>query len=309
MSIKNTLLLGSGLSRSTTKEEIKSRYAQSIWPEVLEDLINFASVEIRNADEKPLSLLMDEILLKSKLSEKEIFDKLSYHVGSCSHIQLTKLFSGLSDNILTTNYQWPTHLLPGFKLPLVKKYPEITEANYSLFRAYTASNKNIWHIHGDNDQPTSIALGGTRKFRNHAHIVDYLNNGVKSGKLKISQSPLFRGIPDLDFDSNDVPYSWVDLFLRDQIQMVGVGMGLSEYTLWYLLTVKAYLQLKYPKYIGGVTYHQVDVKGKPEKNINDKLNMLEDLGVQVNRVSAPSYFDGYMMIADEISPKVRKAKK
>jgi transposase len=86
-------------------------------------------------------------------------------------------------------------------------------------------------------------------------------------------------------------------------------MGLSEYTLRYLLTVKAYLQRKNPKYIGGVTYHQVDVKGKPEKNINDKLNMLEDLGVQVNRVSAPSYFDGYMMIADQISPKVRKAKK
>lgn len=309
MGIKNTLFLGSGLSRSTTKEEIKSKYTQSIWPEILEELINFGNVEIRNADAKPLSLLMDEILLKSKLSEKEIFDKLAYYAGSCSHLELTKLFSSMSDNILTTNYQWPTHLLPGFKLPLVKKYPEITETNYSLFRAYTANQKNIWHVHGDNDQPTSIALGSLRKLKNHAHIVDYLNNGVKSGKLKIAQSPLFRGIPDLDFDTNNLPYSWVDLFLRDHIQMVGLGMDLSEYTLWYLLTVKAYLKHKFPKYIGDVTYHQVDVKDKLEKNIDDKLNMLEDFGVRINRISAPSYFDGYMAIADQISPRVVKSKK
>jgi hypothetical protein len=308
MSIKNTLLIGSGLSRSTTKEEIKSRYTQSTWSEVLNDLINFANVEIRNADEKPLSFLMDEVLLKSKLPENEIFAKLAYYVGSCHHIELTKLFSSLSDNILTTNYQWPTHLLPGFKLPLVKKYPDIAETNYSLFRAYTANNKNIWHINGDNDQPTSIALGSARKFKNHSHIVDYLNNGVKSGKLKIAQSPLFRGIPELEFDSKELPYSWVDLFLRDQIQIIGLGMDLSEYTLWYLLTVKAYLQQRYPKYIGGVTYHQVNVKGKCENNKN-KLNMLEDLGGQINLISAPSYFDGYMTIADQISPKVSKTKK
>lgn len=91
--------------------------------------------------------------------------------------------------------------------------------------------------------------------------------------------------------------------------MIGLGMGLSEYTLWYLLTVKTSLQQKYPKYIGGVTFHHVDVKGMPETNINEKLGMLEDIGVLVNRVSAPSYFDGYMTIADQISPKKIKSKK
>jgi hypothetical protein len=41
MSIKNTLLLGSGLSRSTTKEEIKSRL------KILSPPISFDKYELR----------------------------------------------------------------------------------------------------------------------------------------------------------------------------------------------------------------------------------------------------------------------
>lgn len=311
MTIQSTVLIGNGPNRANEKDILEVGNVEISWHSLLADLSKFAGIDIRNIDSKPLTLVFDEILLRSRKPNVKLalLKEVSNKIFLARNAELTKRLSELTKVMLTTNYSWATFDSPEFGLFLHKKFPEINENTFSIFRGFKGDKREIWFINGSSDTPTSLALGYMQYARHQTQIKNYLTGGVSYSKIKIPNSPLYRGIPQFDFDKKKEPYSWVDLFLRDHIHMIGLGMEYTETILWWLLIEKMHLQRKYPKYIGGVTYHQVDVKGKPEKNINDKLNMLEDLGVQVNRVSAPSYFDGYMMIADQISPKVRKAKK
>lgn len=311
MTIQNTVLIGNGPNRANEEDVLEVGNVQISWHSLLKDLSKFAGIDIRNIDKKPLTLVFDEILLRSPKPNIKLalLKEVANRIYLARNTELTKRLSELTDVMLTTNYSWATTDSPEFGLFLKKKFPEINENTFSIFRGFKGDKREIWFINGSSDTPTSLALGYMQYARHQTQIKNYLTGGVTYSKTKIPNSPIYRGIPQFDFDKKPEPYSWADLFLRDHIHMIGLGMEYTETILWWLLIEKMNLQRRYPKYIGGVTYHHVDVKGKPETNIEDKLGMLEDIGVLVNRVSAPSYFDGYMTIADQISPKKIKSKK
>ena len=60
-----------------------------------------------------------------------------------------------------------------------------------------------------------------------------------------------------------------------------------------------YLKQKYAKKIGGMTYYQINIDGRPPKASDaNKLNMLADLGVTIKNIDADSYTNGYLEIAE-----------
>ena len=303
MTIKNTVLIGNGPNRTVIKDCFDKGKYEISWKSLLEKLAAMALVSIRDIDAKPLTLVFDEILLRSRVPNIKnlVLNQVERELFYVRNSELVEALNSLSNSTMTTNYYWPS------ATPVsMGKFPGINEKNFSLFRCNTYKGQDLWYINGWVLEPTSIALGYRQYARYQAQIKTYLHSGIGYSKVKVKNSPLYRGIPNFEFEKTEPYYSWVDLFLRDHIHMIGLGMEYTESILWWLLIEKFALQQKYPKYIGGLTYHHVDVKNKPEIDVDGKLHMLEDLGVQVNRVSASSYFDGYMKIAKQINPKLSK---
>lgn len=303
MAINKTLLIGNGLNR-TYQNEIPSRFLPApSWSEALKKLAVYAGLNISDIERKPLTLVFDEILLKSngsEVSKVELQKYMSELIGRTVNKALDEVFYPLTKQVLTTNYAG-LHALNFDKTYLaMRPIDAIKENSFSLFRYYTTQNKrNLWFINGNTHTPTSLTLGYRQYARYQAQIKNYLSSGAEYAKTKIKNSPLFRAIPNFDFESSGEPYSWVDVFLRDNIQVVGLSMDYTESILWWLLTEKMYLKQKYPKNIGGMTYHQINIKGKVPKGAEaDKLAMLSDLGVSIATYNADNHLDGYLEIAE-----------
>jgi hypothetical protein len=303
MAIQNTVLIGNGPNRTVTKDCFDKGKYEISWKSLLEKLAAIALVNIRDIDTKPLTLVFDEILLRSKVPNIKslILNQVERELFYARNSELAETLNSLSNSIMTTNYHWP----PATPVSM-GRFLGINEKNFSLFRCNAYKEKSLWYINGWVLEPSSIAIGYRQYARYQAQIKTYLHSGISYSKLKVKNSPLYRGIPNFEFEKSEPYYSWVDLFLRDHIHMIGLGMEYTESILWWLLIEKFALKQRYPKYIGGLTYHHVDVKNKLEINVDGKLHMLEDLGVHVNRVSASNYFDGYMKIARQINPKLPK---
>lgn len=317
MAIQNTVLIGNGPNRSLKQDNpvLGNEFAIT-WKSILENLAKELNYTVRDIDDKPLTLVFDELLLHSRIHTKTDLQAIvARKVGALGNKPLNDVLSCLTKHTLTTNYDhglslahgfFPNHLRFEINKPL---FPEIKENTFSLFRGGQSRKKVLWKINGEALQPTSIALGYRQYARYQAQIKNYLHSGVEYSKIKILQSPIYRNIPNFDFEKTGAPYSWVDLFLRDHIHMIGLGMEYTESILWWLLVEKFAVQKMYPSYIGGATYHHVVVGKKIGDRDRVKLNMLEDLGVRVAVVNAKSYEDGYYEIADSIKPGISKMRK
>ncbi|MDH6241957.1 hypothetical protein M2125_001771 [Polynucleobacter sphagniphilus] len=310
MTIQSTVLIGNGVNR-IIKDNPDER--QISWKSCLEQMAAAAQHKVRDIDQKPLTLVFDELLLKNQnLSRNDLQYIAMGKTFTNGELDLNHALSCLSKNILTTNFCAPfamygcgfspDHLDFAISTPL---FPNITENTFSIFRGRKMRNKTYWNINGSSPTSTSITLGLRQYARYQNHISNYLFSTISYSKVKGLYSPLYRPIPDFEFEKSGDPYSWVDLFLRDHIHMVGLGMDYSESILWWLMTEKFWMQRKYPKYIGGLTYHHVEVE-KPSTHERVKLNMLEDLGAKVNVVKAKDYKSGHLKIADAIKPGIVK---
>lgn len=313
MAIQNTILIGNGINRWIKDNPVPGDDYRVSWKSTLERLANRANYKVRDIDQKPLTLVFDELLLNANQMSKIDLQKLAMQIALIQgDADLNNIYSCVSNQFLTTNYYasfasngygfMPHHLGFEVQTPL---FPQLQENTFSLFRARKARSKIVWNIHGGALNPTSITLGHRQYARYQNQISNYLSNGISYAKVKNLKSPLFAARPDFEFEKSGNPYSWIDLFLRDHINMVGFGMDYTESILWWLLTEKFHYQKRYPKHIGGMTYHHVAVDEIPTHE-QVKLHMLEDLGVKVNIVNAKDYKTGYLDIADTIKPGILK---
>lgn len=312
MATQNTILFGNGINRIEEDHNSESNFAVS-WQSALEQLAQQAHYSLRNAAEKPLTLVFEEILMHTRRLNKNDLQKIVGQVAMRSASNnLNDVISCLGKNLLTTNYYSPVingaglspdHLTFEISTPIC---PDIRENTFSIFRGRRIRNKTFWAIHGSSYDPTSITLGYRQYARYQANIHKYLMSGVKYSNASTLNSPLYRNRPIFDFEKQESHYSWVDLFLRDHIHIIGLTLDYSESILWWLITEKFNLQRKYPNYIGGITYHQVAKDGRLPVSVDQKLDMLEDLGVKVHVVDADTYLDGYLQIAEAIKPGIRK---
>jgi hypothetical protein len=288
--IGTTLFLGNGLNQV--------RASTFSWPHVLSALAQSCGRPdlARPTSTKPFTLLFEEMVLCSPESgDRE--DALKTYVASLvrqiAPFGMHQRLRGLPvRHILTTNYDYAIERADSFGfIPAHLS----SESRYSLFRRHHSANQFVWHIHGEADRPATIVLG-------HDQYVGYLTKTKNyltpsSYRERIGdhhRSPLISGIAD--FESGAQPYSWVDLFIRDNIHMVGFGLDYTEIGIWWLITYKARLRAQNPRTPKGVTVGQTTYYFIHPHRITGRdrgrLAMLRSMGVHVHEVDAgPKYGD------------------
>lgn len=231
---------------------------------------------------------------------------LNYYQISGLGNHLTDIYGGLARNILSTNYNRSVDNLIAYKHPMVKKFERVSEKYHSLFRAQTDGNKIFWKIHGDVQKPGSILLGYNQYAKYMGQVKDYLYKGIQFAHMdEPVRSPLVGKKPNFNFEKNCELYSWVDVFLKDQIHIIGLGLDFSEIVLWWLISEKASLQAQHPSDIGGINYYSIELPNRI-KSVGQQCvrTMLTDLGARVVEVQAKDYVDGYLQIAEMLRPGI-----
>lgn len=279
------LLLGNGVNR------ISNDYS---WEDLLEDLIKFIGKEsvINLKEEKPLTLLYEELVLRTKRFQnrkelelkKEISKLITQNFKpNIFHKQVLELIG--IQHILTTNYDYNFEKAHNYEWGKVNLYPE---KKYNMFRRRKIGNKYVWHIHGEAEVPNSISLGHEHYAGYIQKMRNYLTSGIPTKKKRIN-SPIFSSRPNHDYTIEDLEkkrgiYSWVDLFLGCNVHIVGLSLDYTEIDLWWLIIYKERMRYKskYSGRIGKSTFHYFK-----QNEINtfeeSKLSLLESYGVEIRK--------------------------
>jgi len=279
-----TLLLGNGPNRIS--------HVGISWLQVLEQLAVFSGSRkvLKHSAVKPFPLLYEELALccvrKSKL-ESDLKKRVAALMKGMEHNGLHGRIARLDfRHILTTNYDYCLEAAAG---TIGRSNNLREEKRYNLFRRRKLNNSNIWHIHGEVDKPRTITLG-------HDHYVGYVNK-IKSylvwerkskGKtFDVRHSAFMQGKTTFDADGTK-HYSWIDVFLRDDIHILGFGLDYSEIDLWWLLIFKEKQKLKARKYSRSPKFGNTWFYNIYEEPMSDlalgRLSVLESVGVQIVNV-------------------------
>ena len=140
----------------------------------------------------------------------------------------------------------------------------------------------MWHIHGELDAPRSITLG----YDHYASYLGRLQRYVSGQGDDGHTSPFLKG--DDSFDDSGHTYSWVDVFLRNDVHILGLALGFEEIDLWWLLTAKERLRHRYARRkresrIGRTIYYHLAI-GDEIIADNPKLLLLQGIGIKVELV-------------------------
>jgi len=179
------------------------------WSDLLKSLIKeIGKLDEINVEEKPFLHLYEEIFTKAEIREEYIKEKIVLEIKKMKPNLYHKEITDLSfENILTLNYD--------YNFTNNNSNVKNTEKKYSLRRYQQINNKKIWHIHGELGCQDSIMLG-------YSHYIDSINN---------IQTYLNKK------DNNDGS-TWVDIFLTNDIYILGAGLDFEELDIWWLLSYR-----------------------------------------------------------------------
>jgi len=279
--VQNTLFIGNGFSRAVF-QEVPS------WEEI------FRKKDESLRDIKNLTFLYEASRLKPDQkgaskpqvkSEDQVKEELIEQIRVFSdalNCNVVKHLDGFGDllcshnihDIITTNYDngiehilldacgYDTH---GPENLLVERIYNIR--TYKLFHHNkTGYQVRLWKIHGDLERTKSITLGFDQYCGTLSKIESYVKGtycstrGEPSSKCKGSI---------LDKCRNSKPFdhiSWVELFFRTNVYIVGFGMDFSEIDIWWLLNKRARLKLEAPEIQNSITFlYNEDYESKESK--------------------------------------------
>lgn len=280
----STLLVGNGVNRIGGNEQS--------WENVLRYLAGVEGAEtiLRFVEHKPFALLYEEILLRStrfELLEREtrirsrVAELIDAMRPNAVHAQI---MNSSGRHVLTTNYDY--NLERSASISNVVR-SVTTETKYSLYRATKVAKKNIWHIHGECRVPGSITLG----YDQYSGYVQNLRSYATSERTAKGKSPFKRGLLDFDEDSS-TRYSWLDVFFRDDIHIIGLTLDYTEIDLWWALTYKARLRARGFK--TGTTHFYDCYDGEISDARKGRHSLFEALGIAVIPINiAGSYEEAY----------------
>ncbi len=245
--------------------------------------------ELRKA--KPFTLWFEELCTKhdAKTLKKKVAKILKEETLSNDiHRQIMSLDC---NHILTTNYDYSLEDSCGDDF---RRNLAAPENFFSLFRRRSQGSKHVWHIHGELDNARSIMLGHGH-YSGYIHkIRNFLTTGVPTERESRSNLPyLSKFAPKTSPKKGDVP-SWVDVFLENEVHIVGFSLDYTENHLWNLITEKQMLRKKRPEEIGGVVFHRCSTsESSPDISEKAHQSILRALGVTVKRHTKQSYFQAY----------------
>ncbi len=258
-------LLGNGINQLG--------HTGSSWKDVLSELADYAGRPqiMDDAEYKPFTLIYEEVIAALAGPdpddlESDVKRKVAEAVKAIPKNPYHEDFIKLNfKHILTTNYDYNF----GHKAKSANTRPE---SKYSVFRRRLAEKKAIWMIHGEIEKPNTIMLGheqysgALQKIRTYVTKKDKYSSAFMAGNY--------------DFDKNKKVHSWVDVFLRDDIHILGFSLDYTEIELWWLIAYKARLKRKSALEIGD-TYFYLFSKNRREAKTKAKVAILESLGIKV----------------------------
>lgn len=185
------------------------------WSDLLNSLIQkIGKLNVINTEEKPFLHLYEEIFTRAeKYTSKEEDEIKRFIVNEIKTMEPNSYHKKITDlafeNILTLNYD--------YNFTDNSRNVKNKEVKYSLRRHQRINNKKIWHIHGELDNQHSIMLGYSHYMDSINNIQSYLNSSKKNEK------------------NND---TWVDIFLTNDIYILGAGLDFEELDIWWLLSYR-----------------------------------------------------------------------
>lgn len=197
-------------------------------------------------------------------------------------------------HVITTNYDYAleratTKVEPGQGIG-INEGPNYKK--HSLFRRRLVKSGHdggrevrVWHIHGEVDEPRSLLLG-------HEHYVgtlERMRKYVKTGRSYHGRSCLFRK-DGPHFDEKSGHHSWIDVFFRDDVHIIGFGMDYSEADIWWTIYYKQRLGNDGKK-VGRTIFYRFDTGLSCEKDLA-KYDLLKSLGVDVIPIQVPKTDSG-----------------
>jgi hypothetical protein len=125
--------------------------------------------------------------------------------------------------------------------------------------------------------------------RMRAYIINGIDPITRKGYRVIS--PFTNG--ETDFENTNSEYSWIDLFLRDDVTIFGFGLDYSEIDIWWIIMYKEKMKSLQKKNFGKTKYIYYYKNESDLKKNNDKLEMLRSIGVEVNDYKVNKYNDAF----------------
>lgn len=276
-----SLLIGNGINRVTNKD--------ASWEHVLNALVpdDLTGAALQHMKHKPFTLVYEEILL-TRLNggkpgnEKTMKETIAGAVRGLQHNDLHRrvMASGLR-HVITTNYDYSFE--KASRMSDTRSNLQ-RENKYSVFRRRLAGNTFVWHIHGEVDSPNTITLG----YDQYSGYLQKLRGYATADREATNGSPFKAGKSDFDTVEGSV-YSWLDVFLRDDIHIVGLGLDYTEIDLWWALTYKARKKAQgFP--VGKTIYHDW-FTGEVEEPALAKRSLLKALSVDVRAKNCHGDFE------------------
>ena len=265
-----SLFLGNGLNRLSDDS--------ASWEYVLQQLSEYSGMPdlMCDAKHKPFTLIYEQMALSSSgRTDDQLKEKVaSLVVDYAPNVHHEKIMSSNIRHVMTTNYDYSLQMVLGER---GRSANLKRETKYSVFRSRTAGTKRIWHVHGEAERKGSINLG----FEQYSGQLQKLRNYATSNRNSSgTKSPFKLGQTDFDDPGKDKPFSWIDVFLRDDVHIVGYSLDYTEFDVWWLLTYKQKLRKSGVHSVGGTTYHDMKRGGLSDVK-KAKHSILKSLGVDV----------------------------
>ena len=296
------LMIGNGFNRT---------YHMKSWKNLVRTLRTDEAPDQAVMDSLPLTM---QIVLASGDHVNESMEEVAEYMRS---FQLTEphiaLLSRIREvpvrTILTTNYSyelekvfsgdtgwWKENPYRRYAVPFRNRTSDRFLHRFSRvpLAGEEKEFRDIWHIHGEVDQPRQIIMGHYYYGKMEYEIQNYLPGMHRRYKYARAHDGLYS------------PRSWVDSFLMGDLYIAGFGLDLSEADIWYLACTKK----RHFPHAG--TYYYAPVGPDGRKSLPDAQKaMMETYGIEVRE--RPLLGEGeyryarfYEEVLDEITACIRE---
>lgn len=274
--MRRTLMVGNGVNRINNTES---------WQKVLEDLVRY--VEKQGAfsiDGKPFSLLYEEILLRAirfrNKNEKELKEYVCRIFGELIPNEFHKKILSIGvENIITTNYDYNLENVINNQdvMKIESTHGHSKERLYRLHTYNQVIDKKIWHIHGEVNFPDTVVLGHEKYSRVLRKMIKYVNDKK---------------------DYWNKEESWIDLFFKTDVHILGLSLDYTEIDLWWLINFRARLKRMNKDLRNTIVYYMPVIGNKQKDEKKSELLFAHD--VEVEEIKAINYSDFYSKVLDKL---------
>ncbi len=290
-----TILYGNGLNRLNSN-------APS-WDDMLTRLESSFIPPLYSQMEIPPTIQYDEIELISSRSSNDLLKDMCNIIRGPWPNSVYERMCKLSEvNFLTTNYDGT---LESYFYPNVRTKKR--ETVYNIF-SYTETKiddlhetgelfgkRNVWHIHGDINRPKSIILGYEHYCKEIAEIRKYIPYSIRN----LVHGGKFDNMDTLTFPNK----SWIDLIFKEDVFIIGLGLGFSELDLWWLIDM--WSRMKKKGYVTNTIYY-LDAIQEDKKDLSKQsfIDTLKTFKIEYIAFEEPTFEAAYHKCMDYIESRI-----